>query len=332
MSSPERTLRRILREVGIAKLGPLQLDAYRPGGSDMPDFGASLPPDALDAPSEDASVTPSVSWGSKVEYGQYTGTPGWAWYQEAQVTVGGRRIGWLETLRRGKQMQKSTHAVNGQFVIGHDVPWLLMMDKASKAGRTITIRVSLESAAERIAESYTEKAPPGWEPTVKRMKSKPGIDNPFALAWWMKGQGFKSRAGKKRKTEATVAPWGPGDLRQTTAKPPRQDDVSSYFDVAPGSYAGDSQVTATAHTTKLAAAPGETDSASGIYYTPRIGTPRPAAPDYLPNQKKKTYVMGKKRIGGRASGKPKADIRWEVESGSFRPVEAVARGILREVC
>jgi hypothetical protein len=32
-------------------------------------------------------------------------------------------------------------------------------------------------------------APPGWENTVKRMKKHPKIDNPWALSWWMKGEG-----------------------------------------------------------------------------------------------------------------------------------------------
>jgi len=35
----------------------------------------------------------------------------------------------------------------------------------------------------------TDAAPPGWEGTVKAMKSHEEIDNPWALAWWMKGQG-----------------------------------------------------------------------------------------------------------------------------------------------
>lgn len=38
----------------------------------------------------------------------------------------------------------------------------------------------------------TEVAPEGWEGTVKAMKDEPGIDNPWALAWWMKGKGYKS--------------------------------------------------------------------------------------------------------------------------------------------
>jgi len=34
-------------------------------------------------------------------------------------------------------------------------------------------------------------APPGWEKTVEEMKGKPEIEEPFALAWWMKEKGYK---------------------------------------------------------------------------------------------------------------------------------------------
>lgn len=37
-----------------------------------------------------------------------------------------------------------------------------------------------------------EVAPEGWEGTVKAMKSEPKIDNPWALAHWMKGKGYSS--------------------------------------------------------------------------------------------------------------------------------------------
>ena len=37
-----------------------------------------------------------------------------------------------------------------------------------------------------------EVAPEGWEGTVKAMKDEPGVDNPYALAWWMKGKGYQS--------------------------------------------------------------------------------------------------------------------------------------------
>lgn len=39
-------------------------------------------------------------------------------------------------------------------------------------------------------EARRDVSPPGWEKTTENMKGKPGIDNPFALAWWMQEQGF----------------------------------------------------------------------------------------------------------------------------------------------
>jgi len=41
-------------------------------------------------------------------------------------------------------------------------------------------------------EQVDEKAPPGFEGTVKAMKKHKEIDNPFALAWSMKKKGYKS--------------------------------------------------------------------------------------------------------------------------------------------
>ncbi len=46
-----------------------------------------------------------------------------------------------------------------------------------------------------------EVAPPGWEGTVKKMKKKKGITNPWALAWSMKKKGYKphyTKSGKKK--------------------------------------------------------------------------------------------------------------------------------------
>ena len=34
-------------------------------------------------------------------------------------------------------------------------------------------------------------APPGWEKTVLKMKKSGDVDNPFALAWWLKRSGAK---------------------------------------------------------------------------------------------------------------------------------------------
>ncbi len=48
-------------------------------------------------------------------------------------------------------------------------------------------------------EVIEEKAPEGWEATVKRMKKHKEIDNPWALAHWMKSKGYHPHASKKGK-------------------------------------------------------------------------------------------------------------------------------------
>jgi hypothetical protein len=54
-----------------------------------------------------------------------------------------------------------------------------------------------ETPAQDVSpEPMAEKAPEGWEGTVKAMKDEPEIDNPFALANWMKSKGYKSHKGK----------------------------------------------------------------------------------------------------------------------------------------
>ena len=46
--------------------------------------------------------------------------------------------------------------------------------------------------------AITEKAPEGWEATVKKMKKHKEIDNPWALAHWMKSKGYQPHAGKDK--------------------------------------------------------------------------------------------------------------------------------------
>lgn len=50
---------------------------------------------------------------------------------------------------------------------------------------------------EGCEEQISEKAPEGWEGTVKAMKDKPEIDNPWALAYYMKKKGYKSHKKEK---------------------------------------------------------------------------------------------------------------------------------------
>lgn len=48
-------------------------------------------------------------------------------------------------------------------------------------------------------------APPGWEKTIKKMKKSGDIDNPWALAWWMKRQGAKPAKDDDASLDAKIA-------------------------------------------------------------------------------------------------------------------------------
>jgi hypothetical protein len=65
-------------------------------------------------------------------------------------------------------------------------------------------KADFDAVAQRLigeGVQIVEVAPPGWEGTVKGMKRHREIDNPWALAWWMRSKGYKSRR-KKRKSES----------------------------------------------------------------------------------------------------------------------------------
>jgi antitoxin component of MazEF toxin-antitoxin module len=60
---------------------------------------------------------------------------------------------------------------------------------------------------EAMKETVNEAAPEGWEKTVLAMKKHKEIDNPWALAHWMKKKGYQSH--KKETEEAvTIQPQG----------------------------------------------------------------------------------------------------------------------------
>ena len=63
--------------------------------------------------------------------------------------------------------------------------------------------VELEDYVSETDEELEEKAPEGWEGTVKAMKKHKEIDNPWALAHWMKGKGMKSH----KKADEAFAEW-----------------------------------------------------------------------------------------------------------------------------
>ena len=65
-----------------------------------------------------------------------------------------------------------------------------------------------------------EVAPKGWEGTIKAMKDEKGIDNPWAMAWWMKNKGYKShKEVREGAIFAVKGKSGPGGHKKAN-KPP----------------------------------------------------------------------------------------------------------------
>ncbi len=71
-------------------------------------------------------------------------------------------------------------------------------DKFTPESKEI-IRASLVPAAE------SEVTPAGYEPVVRALKKQPDVKSPWAVAWWMKGQGIRP---KKSSSEVEVTPPG----------------------------------------------------------------------------------------------------------------------------
>ena len=67
------------------------------------------------------------------------------------------------------------------------------MDKlAEKIARRFKAENNLANDAPSEEGGHVAVAPEGWEETVKEMKKDPDIENPWALAHWMKGEGYES--------------------------------------------------------------------------------------------------------------------------------------------
>jgi len=56
---------------------------------------------------------------------------------------------------------------------------------------------------ESIIDAVLKEAvsPPGWSKTVEKMKQHKEIDNPWALAYWMKNKGYKPHYKERKKSK-----------------------------------------------------------------------------------------------------------------------------------
>lgn len=73
------------------------------------------------------------------------------------------------------------------------------LKKAVAGGARAVARGARNVARSMSEENIQEVSPPGFEGTVKAMKKHGEVDNPWALAWYMKNKGFKSHKTKSGK-------------------------------------------------------------------------------------------------------------------------------------
>ncbi len=96
-------------------------------------------------------------------------------------------------------------------------------------------RTASKKAAEEV-EAATEKeavAPEGWEGTVKEMKKDKGIDNPYALANWMKDEGYMSHKASFLIRRRGGAYWQAKYAAASQAVPPVNEDTLNKVDGQP---------------------------------------------------------------------------------------------------
>ncbi len=97
-------------------------------------------------------------------------------------------------------------AVHGAGIVAHR---LGQEAGKSKTGQKIKKAVGLTKEETELQE----KSPPGFKKTVEAMKKHDEIDNPFALAWWMKKKGYKSHKESVEESVADSSPLTPQELQ-----------------------------------------------------------------------------------------------------------------------
>lgn len=58
-------------------------------------------------------------------------------------------------------------------------------------------------SSEQNPAALAEVTPPGYEHVVKGLKKNENVDNPWAVAWWMKGQGIRPHKAKAAKGKSS---------------------------------------------------------------------------------------------------------------------------------
>jgi hypothetical protein len=95
------------------------------------------------------------------------------------------------------------------------------LKKAVVGGARAVSRGARNVARAMSEENIQEVSPPGFEGTVKAMKKHGEVDNPWALAWYMKNKGFKSHKTKSGKDVSEAV--GQMDATQKQTQTTQQD-------------------------------------------------------------------------------------------------------------
>jgi len=114
--------------------------------------------------------------------------------------------GILEAARRTAEEMAEEHGVPGQVSRDEDI---LSEERGDDplgddgVDRKVFGGLNMASA-EKEATGKVAVAPPGAEHAVKEMKKDPDIDNPFALAWYMKNKGDKFKGSSFKEAQAAM--------------------------------------------------------------------------------------------------------------------------------
>jgi hypothetical protein len=157
-----------------------------PGDRDPSD---GVIPSSSDAGSR-VEASDQLEWSFPDEQIVAPGAKGWEGYgPDSQIGFKSGGFGQSPGSGSGPRTKKSTGATRSEMSrLADGVPTIHAGKvKISKIWQAYKKAVA---AGWRPKREMQSKAAPGWEGTVKKMKKHSDIDNPFALSWWMKQQGY----------------------------------------------------------------------------------------------------------------------------------------------
>lgn len=154
-------------------------------------------------PGEDPVIVSQEETAQQEQQGYTKKTPGKGYCVKSEKNPdwsGGCYPSKGEAKERLKQVEKFKHMKGSlSSIISATDEFLRAPSSPSIRFVMSAIQVAEAELAEECLAQQEEiaKAPPGWKKTVEDMKKHEEIDNPFALAWYMKNKGDKPHKKSK---------------------------------------------------------------------------------------------------------------------------------------